>query len=587
MRPRGRAPQGGLIMCDTCGCTVDVEQMSGAEQVKARSNRLRGSISDELLEDTPVFSDDAGVILKFHGVYQQDDRDLRKEARKLGRDKHHMMMIRSRIPGGMVTPEAYLAHDRIAGEWGNDTLRITTRQDFQVHGVLKGDLKRAIRAINDGLLTTLGGCGDQERNIMTCPAPWNDALHAEINRTLAALVTGLTPTTRAYNEIWLDGDLAASNRPDPPDTLYGERYLPRKFKTAIAIAGDNCVDIYANDLGLVAHATDDGGLAGFDLLVGGGLGRTANKPNTWPAVAKPLGYVQPEHVVDAARAVVAVQRDYGDRTDRRHARLKYLIHDRGIDWFRDAVASRVSFDLEPSRLLHWAPVEDHLGWHEQGDGAHTYGLFVENGRIHDTESMQLRSALREVAETLRVPLRLTPQQNVLFTDLDDRGRTMLTQILDQGGVGRSETVPSAIRHSMACPAYPTCGLAVAESERALPTLIREIALIQRDAGVENQNISYRMAGCPNGCSRPYLGDVGFVGTTLGKYDVFLGGDTEGTRLNELYMHNVKLEDIPDLLRGPLDEYSRTMRPGEGFGDWCRRQGVGVLAERHAFVAVTA
>jgi sulfite reductase (ferredoxin) len=574
-------------MCDTCGCTVDVEQMSGAEQVKARSNRLRGSISEELLEDTPVFTDDAGVILKFHGIYQQDDRDLRKEARKLGRDKHHMMMIRTRIPGGMVSPEAYLAHDRIAGEWGNNTLRITTRQDFQVHGVLKGDLKRAIRAINDSLLTTLGGCGDQERNIMSCPAPWNDALHVEIHRTLDALVTGLTPTTGAYSEIWLDGEMAASNQPDPPDTLYGERYLPRKFKTAIAIAGDNCVDIYANDLGLVAHPSDNGGLAGFDLLVGGGLGRTANKPNTWPAVAKPLGYVQPKHVVEAARAVVAVQRDYGDRTDRRHARLKYLIHDRGIDWFRDEVASRVTFDLEPSRLLHWASVEDHLGWHEQGDGAHTYGLFVENGRIHDIDSMKLRSALRDVAETLRLPLRLTPQQNLLFTDIDDRGREMLTQILDHWGVGRSEQVPSAIRHSMACPAYPTCGLAVAESERALPSLIREIALLQRDAGVEDRNISYRMAGCPNGCSRPYLGDVGFVGTTLGKYDVFLGGDTEGTRLNELYMHNVKLEDIPHLLRGPLDEYARTMRPGEGFGDWCRRQGVGDLAERHALVEVTA
>jgi len=574
-------------MCETCGCTAELEQMSGAEQVKARSRRLRGTLSDELLEDTPVFSEDAGVILKFHGVYQQDDRDLRKEARKLGGDKHHMMMIRTRIPGGIVSPDAYLAHDRIAGEWGNATLRITTRQDLQLHGVLKGDLKRAIRAINDALLTTLGGCGYQERNIMCCPAPWNDRLHTEIHRTLAALVTGLTPTTRAYSEIWLDGDLAASNQPDPPDTLYGERYLPRKFKTAIALAGDNCVDVYANDLGLVAHATDAGALAGFDLLVGGGMGRTANKPNTWPAVAQPLGYVRPENVVAAARAVVAVQRDYGDRTDRRHARLKYLIRDRGIDWFRAEVQSRLALPLEPSRSLQWETAGDHLGWYEQGDGLSCYGLFVENGRIHDTEGGGLRSAVREIVETLHLELRLTPQQNIMFTNLTAASRSAFTRILDRWGVARSESLPNAVRHSMACPAYPTCGLAVAESERAMPSLIREIALVQRDAGVEEQRISYRMTGCPNGCTRPYLGDVGFVGTTLGKYDVFLGGDFEGTRLSERYMHNVKLEEIPRVLRGPLFEYASTRLPDEGFGDWCTRNGISELAQRHALVEVTA
>src|ERR1700730_4753336 len=240
-------------MCNTCGCST-LDEMSGVERVKASSRALRGSIKEELRDGEATFSDDTAQLLKFHGVYQQDYRDLRKEARKLGLDKHHMMMIRTRIPGGIVSPDAYLAHDDIAGAWGNGTLRITTRQDLQLHGVLKGDLKRAIRAINDSLLTTLGGCGDQERNIMSCPAPWSDRLHGDINRTLTALVSGLTPTTRAYCEIWLDGDLAASNQPDPPDTLYGERYLPRKFKTAIAIEGDNCVDIYANDLGLVAHA---------------------------------------------------------------------------------------------------------------------------------------------------------------------------------------------------------------------------------------------------------------------------------------------------------------------------------------------
>src|ERR1700680_999273 len=574
-------------MCNACGCSADLDQMSAAERIKAQGNALRGAIGDELLEDTPIFSEDSGVLLKFHGIYQQDDRDRRKEARRLGLDKHHMMMIRTRIPGGIVEPDAYLAHDRIAQTWGNGTLRVTTRQDFQLHGVLKGDLKRAIRAINDGLLTSLGGCGDVERNIMCCPAPWRDRFHDEIHARLGGLVEGLAPTTRAYSEIWLDGELAPSNAPDPPDPLYGDRYLPRKFKTAIAIEGDNCVDIYANDLGLVAHPGADGTLDGFDVLVGGGLGRTANKPNTWPAVAQPLGYVPAHHAVEVARAVVAVQRDYGNRVDRRHARLKYLLKDRGLHWFRIEVGSRLSFALAPPRQLAWASVDDHLGWHEQGDGLHCYGLFVENGRIADTDAAGLASALREVIETLRPQLRLTPQQNVLIANVAEPSRSVLTEILARWNVTPSEAVPSAIRNSMACPAWPTCGLAVAESERVMPTLIREITVLQGDAGLGDSRISYRMIGCPHGRARPYLGDVGLVGTPLGKYDVFLGGDTEGTRLNEVYARNVKLEEIPDGLRGRLSEYARTRLPGEGFGDWCGRQGIDALVERHAVAEVSA
>ena len=506
---------------------------------------------------TRLSSDDASEsLLKFHGIYQQDDRDRRKEARKLGRDKHHQMMIRTRIPGGVVSPGGVPRPRPHRGGVGQrNTLRVTTRQDFQVHGVLKGDFKSAIRAINDGLLTTLGGCGDQERNIMCCPAPWSDRVARGDPSHARRTGHRADADARApINEIWLDGELAASNQPDPPDTLYGDRYLPRKFKTAIAIAGDNCVDIYANDLGLVAHAhRTTASLAGFDLLVGGGLGRTQTSRTPGPRSPQPLGYVQPEHVVEAARAVVAVQRDYGDRTDRRHARLKYLIaRPRALSGSETRSRHGVTFDLEPSRPLRWNSVDDHLGWHEQGDGrALPTGCSSRTGGSTTTSMKLSRSALREVAETLRLPAALdTAAERALHrrrrSEPDDADA-------DHGSLGsrRSEEVPSTIRHSMACPAYPTCGLAVAESERALPSLIREIALIQRDAGGRGPRISYRMAGCPNGCSRPYLGDVGFVGTTLGKYDVFLGGDIEGTRLNELYMHNVKLEDIPDLLRGPL------------------------------------
>jgi sulfite reductase (ferredoxin) len=571
-------------MCNVCGCTADLDGMSEVERIKAASNALRGSIATELEDGSAHFSDASGQILKFHGVYQQDDRDRRKEARRLGLDKHHMMMIRTRIPGGIVPPDAYLAHDRIAGEWGNGTLRITTRQDFQLHGVLKGDLKRAIRAINDGLLTSLGGCGDQERNIMCCPAPIDTRLRTEVQQQLRALVDGLTPTTRAYVEIWLDGELAASSVADAPDALYGDRYLPRKFKTAIAFEGDNCVDVYANDLGLVAVAGDGGGLAAFELLVGGGLGRTANKPNTYPAVAQPLGRIAAARVVDAARAVVAVQRDHGNRTDRRHARLKYLIADRGVGWFRTEVEARLGAALEPARPLHWKSADDHLGWHAEGDGRFFYGLFVENGRIADTDEEHARSALREIVETLRTEIRLTPQQNLLITHVREADRDVLLDTLQRHGVALSETVPRAIRNSMACPAWPTCGLAVAESERVMPSLIRRLNVIQEDAGLADQDISYRMTGCPNGCARPYLGDIGFVGTTLGKYDVFLGGDFEGTQLNQLYAHNVRFEDIPGLVRGPMREYAATRLPGEGFGEWCSRQGIAALAGRHALEA---
>jgi len=342
--------------------TDPLDGLSRNETIKARSQHLRGTIKQELGEDTPAFTEDAGQVLKFHGVYQQDDRDRRKQARAEGLGKAHMMMVRTRIPGGVVSPDGYLAHDDIAGRWGNGTLRVTTRQDFQLHGVLKADLHATIRAINDALMTTLGGCGDQERNIMCCPAPLQDDFRRAVRAELARMVPALTPSTRAYAEIWIDGEVAASIAP-PGETeaLYGEQYLPRKFKTAVVLEGDNCVDAYSNDLALVAMRRADGGVAGWNVLVGGGLGRTHNKPETYPAVAVPLAFVEPDQAVVTARAVVMVQRDFGDRTNRRHARLKYLVAERGLDWFRAEVQGHLDFELQPLRPLHWEPVDDHLG----------------------------------------------------------------------------------------------------------------------------------------------------------------------------------------------------------------------------------
>ena len=554
-----------------------LEGLSRNETIKATSNHLRGLIKEELLEETPAFGEDSEQLLKFHGIYQQDDRDRRKEARARGLDKHHQLMIRTRIPGGIVSPDAYIAHDEISRRWANGTLRVTTRQDFQLHGVLKGDIKKSIRAINDALLTTLGGCGDVERNIMCCPEPLVDDFHAQVQGAISAMVTELTPRTAAYHEIWLDGEVVRSSEPEV-EPLYREQYLPRKFKTTVALEGDNCVDVYAHDLAIVAMKRPDGSLRGFNVLVGGGLGRTHNKPETFVAVAVPLAFVQPQQMVDVAREVVAVQRDYGDRGNRRHARLKYTIADRGLEWFRGEVQNRLSFELQPPEPLAWNPVDDHLGWHEQGDGRLYVGIYIENGRIADVDGMRSRSGLRRIVDELRPQVRLTAQQNVILADIEPAQRSRVEALMAEYGIAPVETIPRAIRYAMACPAIPTCGLAVAEAERALPALVRKLAALLDELGLADERISFRMSGCPNGCSRPYLGDVGFVGTTLGKYDVMLGGDFDGTRLNRVFAPNVPITEIPSLLRPLFERFRSERRPGEGFGDWTDRAGFDALRE---------
>ncbi|HVS42513.1 MAG TPA: NADPH-dependent assimilatory sulfite reductase hemoprotein subunit [Candidatus Dormibacteraeota bacterium] len=558
-----------------------MSKASRVEEIKAASRHLRGTIAEELDNGVSGFGEESAQLVKFHGIYEQEDRDRRSEARRTGAERSKQMMLRTRIPGGVVSAAGYLAHDEIAGRWADGTLRVTTRQDIQLYGVLKGDLRSAIRAINATLVTTLGGCGDQARNIMCCAAPVRDRFHGEVLAAVAGLVHGLTPSTRAYHEIWLDGELAASSGPDEPELepLYGETYLPRKFKTAVALEGDNCVDVYANDLGLVALRDGSGGLGAFDILVGGGMGRTRGKPETFAAVAQPLARVPADRVVEAARAVVTVQRDLGDRTDRRHARLKYLIADRGLAWFRERVQEHLDFPLEDPSPLIWPPVDDHLGWHEQGDGLLYLGVHVENGRIADRAGVRLRTGLRAIVAELRPQVRLTPQQNVILADVRPRDRARVDELLREHGIPAAADIPATVRNAMACPALPTCGLAVAESERAMPALVRDISALVEELGLAGERISWRMTGCPNGCARPYLGDVGFVGTTLGKYDVFLGGDAGGTRLNQLYAGNVPLGEIVAMLRGPLTAYRDERRRGESFGGFCHRRGVAGLRDR--------
>ena len=545
--------------------------MGKAEVIKEGSHFLRGGLTEELNQATSGFSAANAQILKFHGMYQQEDRDSRQERKREGQEKTHMFMLRIKVPGGRVTPGQYLVHDEIASRFGNGTLRITARQDFQLHGVLKGDIKKSIRAINDALLTTLGGCGDVERNIMCCPEPLDDEFHAQVQGSISAMVTELTPRTAAYHEIWLDGEVVKTSEPEV-EPLYREQYLPRKFKTTVALEGDNCVDVYAHDLAIVAMKRADGSLRGFNVLVGGGLGRTHNKPETFVAVAVPLAFVESDQIVELAREVVAVQRDYGDRTNRRHARLKYTIADRGLEWFRNEVQQRVGFELQPPEPLAWKPVDDHLGWHEQGDGKLYIGIYIENGRIADVDGVRSRSGLRTIIEELRPEVRLTAQQNVILAGLEPSQKPRVEALMAEYGIAPVDSIPRAVRYAMACPAIPTCGLAVAEAERALPSLVRQLSALLDELGLAEERISFRMSGCPNGCSRPYLGDVGFVGTTLGKYDVMLGGDFDGTRLNRVFAPNVPISEIAALLRPLFVEFRMRHEPGEGFGNWVERVG---------------
>jgi sulfite reductase (ferredoxin) len=544
--------------------------MADVEKVKEASRGLRGALAQELAAETSHFEDDTAQLLKFHGAYQQDDRDTRRARSDAGDEPAYSFMVRCKIPGGVLTAEQYLALDRLAGRYGNGTLRITTRQDNQFHGVLKGDLKATIRALNDALVTTLGACGDVQRNVVCCPAPVPGGLRNAALDAARRISAHLLPRTRAYHEIWLNGERVGGDPPAPEsDPVYGERYLPRKFKTGIAFPDDNCTDVYSNDLGFVVIADGDR-IAGFNVLVGGGLGMTHGKKTTYPRLADALGFVAPDEIVEVAEAVVTVQRDYGNRRDRRHARLKYLLDDRGLEWFRGQVEARLGRPMAPPAAVRVTDVHDHLGWHDQGDGRAFYGLFVENGRIADAEAVRLRSAVRRIVEDLRPGVHFTPQQNLLFTGIADGRRATLEALLADHGVPALDAVSTVRRWSMACPALPTCGLALAEAERALPGVIDDLECELARLGLADERLTVRMTGCPNGCARPYTADLAFVGRSADKYTIFVGGNLEGTRLAVAYADLVPRDRLVVTVRPLLERYRAERLPGEGFGDFCRR-----------------
>jgi sulfite reductase (ferredoxin) len=548
-------------------------QRSAVEGIKEGSRQLRGTISLELLKDSDHFSDQDKQLLKFHGSYQQEDRDARKNRKKDGIGKHHMFMVRCKIPGGRLTAQQYLAVDELATTYANGTLRFTTRQGIQLHGVLKNNLRETIAGINQCLLTTLGACGDVERNVMACPAPHHhDGVHEQLQETAAILAAHLAPRSRAYHEIWLNGKSIGDLPPVSDfEPLYGKTYLPRKFKTGLALPEDNCIDIYAQDLGLLA-IVENGRLVGYNMLVGGGMGMTHGNHNTFPHVAKPICYVPADAVVGAAEAVVRLFRDHGNRADRKRARIKYLVHDWGVEKFREVLAGYIGGTLQPPRPVEVSGVESHLGWHAQGNGRWYYGISVENGRVKDEGQHRLRSGLRNLIERLQPGLRLTPMQDILLCGLEGNAKVEIERTLAEFGVLRPDQISTVQKLSLACPAIPTCGLAISESERALPGIIDQLEVELKRLGLEKEKLSVRMTGCPNGCARPYQSDIGLVGRSGDKYSLYVGGHILGHRLNFLLKDLVPLSEIVPILRPLLQIFKKERRPEESFGDYCQRQG---------------
>lgn len=551
---------------------------SKVEAAKEKSNYLYGTLAEELVQPSTHFREDDRQVLKFHGIYQQDDRDQRRERKAGGEEPAYQFMVRSKLPGGALTAEQYLVHDDLAGRYANGTLRITTRQGFQFHGVLKGDLKSTLQKLNAALVSTLAACGDVERNVMCCPAPTGDPVRRQLQRLAHDIAAHLEPRTRAYHKIWLNGE-EVKFEDDGPDEepIYGKTYLPRKFKTAVAYPGDNCVDVLTNDLGFVAVLDETGTqIEGYTIVVGGSMGMTHGKEETFPALAQPLGFVRPEDAIKVAEAVVIVQRDHGDRNNRRHARLKYLIHDRGLAWFRERVEEVFGGRLEAPRPLPPFETHDHLGWGWSADGTLWLGLPIENGRIADVGHRRLRTGLRTLIETYRPRLFLTPQHNILLVGLDPADRPAIDFELFRHGIATVGDISSVRRHEMACPALPTCGLAIAEAERVLPGVVDQLEWELERLGLGDEAISVRMTGCPNGCARPYVAELAFVGRALDKYQIYVGGDFNGTRLNVLYADLIHLDDLAATVRPLLAYWRDWRRPNEGFGDFTARVGVEAL-----------
>lgn len=542
------------------------------EGLKAESNYLRGTIAEGLADTlSGAISADDTQLLKFHGSYQQDDRDERSERRKKKLDKAYSFMIRIRVPGGVATADQWLKMDELSDRYANGTIKLTTRQAFQFHGVIKPVLKKTVQEINAVALDTIAACGDVNRNVMCNPNPHESEVHADVLKLSQDISDHLTPQTRAYHEIWLDEERISGGEEEAEiEPIYGKTYLPRKFKIVVAVPPSNDVDIFAHDLGFIA-IVQKGKVIGYNVTVGGGMGMTHGQEATHPRLAEVMGFCKPEQAVDVAEKVVLVQRDFGDRTNRAHARLKYTIKDRGLDWFRKEVESRLGYKLLKAKPFKFDSTGDRFGWVKGADGKWHVTLFIQNGRVKDTPDFQMKTGLREIARIHKGDFRLTCNQNLMIGGIEDKDRAGVEKLLKHYGLDRGLSSSGLRLNSMACVALPTCGLSLAESERYLPDLVTELEEVMESCGLRDDAIVIRMTGCPNGCARPYLGEIGFVGKAPGKYNLYLGAGFDGARLNRLYKASVKAEDIREELRPLIEAYAKERKKGERFGDFCMRK----------------
>ncbi len=550
------------------------------EEIKLANPGLGGVLLDEIRDPAiSHISDDAEVLIKFHGSYQQEDRDQRQERKRAGQERAWQFMVRTKTPGGRLSAAQYLLADKLAGTYASDTLRVTVRQGIQFYGVGKANLKPLIKALNEHWITTYGACGDVARNVVSCPVADLLPGHDYNLQTLAQQISDrFLPDSTAYYELWLDGEkiLADGRRvqvePSRSESFYGPTYMPRKLKIAIGLPHDNCADLFTHDVALEA-VIDGSALRGFNLVVGGGLGSTHGKAETFPRLGDRVGFLPVDAALEVIAAASAIYRDEGDRSNRRHARLKYILEERGVDWFRAALASRLGRELDAPVAVGAYDVHDHLGWQQQADGNWLVGVWVESGRIKDAGEHWVRTGLRAIVTAVSPEVRLTAQQNVVLAGISPADRPLVEALLAEHGMATAEGesgLRPLRRWAMACPSMPTCGLAVAEAERYIPELINAL----EDLGFGDERVWIRLSGCPNGCSRPPTAEIGIVGRSVGRYHVYVGGSFAGTRLARLYAPDVRIADLPDLLADLLTRWRAERSQGEAFGDWATRAGIG-------------
>jgi len=543
--------------------------LAANEIIKSASHLLRGTLAREMADtSTGAISDDNAQLTKFHGFYMQDDRDQRAALKKAGKEKAFSFMLRVRLPGGRATAEQWRVLDRLAGEVASPSLRLTTRQTIQFHGILKGNVKPLIQGMHKVMLDSIAACGDVNRNVMAPPNPERSPLLQQVYDQARAWSEFALPKTRAYHEIWLDDEMVAGGEPEA-EPMYGATYLPRKFKVGFALPPSNDVDVFSQDLGFIA-IVEKGKLAGYNVTAGGGMGVSHGNEETFPRLADVLGFITPDKVNAIGEAALTTQRDYGDRTNRKHARLKYTIEDRGVAWFKGEVEKRSGVTFGPARAFDFKTIEDPFGWHKGEDGRWFYGLHILSGRIKDLPGWPMKTALREIAEIHTGDFRLTPSQNLSIAGVTSEQKPLIDAILTRHGL-TAENKQSGLRlNALSCVALPTCGLALAESERALPEILEKFESVLDEAGLKNDAISLRITGCPNGCARPYLAEIGLVGKAPNKYALYLGAKYNGTRLNRLVSPSITIDGAVAMLTPVIKRYALERAEGEGFGDFCER-----------------